>query len=251
MTTVPRGNSPDNAAGGTPANESDVDEVYEQDIPVDIQLADIICLTPESAVGGLEVDSFAGSGPVIYPDFRTAIRDAWGEFESHSGLYGMPLTDETDSPELRTGRHAFKALLARFDRDGYSPDMAQELLICATSTLRTASSMSGTCCPMASKTCWIAPTDGSTMTRKTRKPRKRARAPHRATSSTSITLHISIGWRINSTTGDSCSKTIRIISNHPSWASNVSRSRQRDPWKTPFHLLLNGLACQTNPHAVW
>lgn len=131
MTKNSRDDTPDpmsdTAAGDPPANEPEVDEEDEQDIPYGIQLQDIICLTPESAVGGLEVDSFAGSGPVIYPDFRTAILDAWGVFEDHYGLHGKPLMGKAVSPEAREGRQAFEALLDRFEQDGFTSDLAQEL----------------------------------------------------------------------------------------------------------------------------
>lgn len=114
----------DNAQGGTSDDESDVDD---QDIPIGMQFDGIIGLTPISAIGGLEVNSFAGSGPVIYPDFRTAIRDAWGEFESDYGLNGKPLTNEAISPEMREGRRDFKALLDRFEHESFSADIAQAL----------------------------------------------------------------------------------------------------------------------------
>lgn len=120
MTTDPHDSTHDHTT-------NDQSEIDEQDIPVELQLNDAICLTPESAVGGLLVNSPAGSGPVIYPDFHTAIRDAWGQFESEYTVHGKPRMGEAIPPELREGRRAFKVLLDRFEHEGYSSDMAQEL----------------------------------------------------------------------------------------------------------------------------
>jgi len=120
MTTNPHDTTP----SGTSASEPDIDE---QDIPVDIQVGGAVCLTPVSAVGGLEVNSPAGSGPMIYPDFRTAIRDAWGTFELDYAAQGKPRMGEALPIELREGRQAFKSLLDRYEREGFDPDLAQEL----------------------------------------------------------------------------------------------------------------------------
>lgn len=117
--------TPNDAVTLLPTTELEVDE---RDIPVGMQLIDIVSITPESAVGGLLVNSPAGSGPVIYPDFRTAVRDAWGEFEAGYSVDGRkPLMGEAVPPELREARRSFKALLDRFERDGFSAYLAEEL----------------------------------------------------------------------------------------------------------------------------
>lgn len=120
MTTDPHDSTHDHTT-------NDQSEIDEQDIPVEPQLQDVICLTPESAVGGLDIDSMAASGPVIYPDFRTAIRDAWGQFEWEYAKGGKPLMGDAVPPKLREGRRAFKALLDRFEYEGYSSELANEV----------------------------------------------------------------------------------------------------------------------------
>jgi hypothetical protein len=146
MTMDPRDNTSHNTSSDTsdtpnatphdaddllPTDEPDVDHVPDVDeryIPVGMQAYDIICLTPESAVGGLLVDSPAGSGPRIYPDFSTAVRDAWGELEGDYSVDGQtPLLGEAVPPELREARRAFTALLDHFEEDGFSSDLAEEL----------------------------------------------------------------------------------------------------------------------------
>lgn len=117
--------TPDDTDNLLPTHEPGVDERY---IPVGFQFNDMICITPESAVGGVLVDSPAGSGTIIYPSFSTAVHDAWGYLEEdYSVDRETPLMGEAVPPELREARRAFTALLDRYEKNGFSADLAKEL----------------------------------------------------------------------------------------------------------------------------
>ncbi|HEX9037314.1 MAG TPA: hypothetical protein VF808_10030 [Ktedonobacterales bacterium] len=87
-------------------------------------------VTPTSAIVGIDVNSMAGSGVRAFGDFGEATCWFWRVCEDHYDpkAHGAAWTaDEHAPPELLETRRRFRTLLTRFVRDGYAPDMGQEL----------------------------------------------------------------------------------------------------------------------------
>ncbi len=72
---------------------------------------------------GIEVNSFAGSGTAVFSDFAEAVYWFWGNLLGDCRID----SDEQAAPEERVGRQRFHALIARFESDGYTRDMEDEL----------------------------------------------------------------------------------------------------------------------------
>lgn len=100
-------------------------DIGERDIPSGNQAGAQVELTPESVIAFVSVNSPAGSGTAVFSDFGTAVRQSWA-----LGLeegYAEPVNGAPVPPTLLEGRRAFKALLDRYEREGYQPGRAEEL----------------------------------------------------------------------------------------------------------------------------
>lgn len=172
-------------AGGLDDNTSDVEEDAIPDLPVSMN--NLIEVTPESVFVDALVNSPAGSGAIMYPDFATAVWTTWAiGLESYYHGDGAPKSmGEAAPPALRAGRRAFRALLDRYTAAGYSRELGTTSALFASNTALSMACRLAACSPTTCRRCWTGPIQ----TRTTSGRMMRAEpAPHLETSSISRIL---------------------------------------------------------------